>query len=196
MTRQAGSPAARTRGRRRSARRRGGSRRSPAGWRRRARRVDQRRSVSVTNRNVRRGAGMSSPGVRTRRTLAPLRRGALGAGGRRPARWGRCARRADPARTYPVPVARDLVHAGGRVPLVPGGTLFDAADQLAMVVPASCRRSGRCHESSSKFSAARMPSHCRTRRRHPQAELSAGLPGRRGGEPIDADLEFVVLRAT
>ena len=32
------------------------------------------------------------------------------------------------------------------MPLVPGGTLFDAADELAMVVPASCRRSGRCHE--------------------------------------------------
>ncbi len=44
------------------------------------------------------------------------------------------------------PVAPDLVHAGRRVPLEPGGTLFDAADELALVVPASCRRSGRCHE--------------------------------------------------
>ena len=43
-------------------------------------------------------------------------------------------------------MAPDLVHAGHRVPLVPGRTLFDAADELELVVPASCRRSGRCHE--------------------------------------------------
>src|SRR3990172_6504436 len=41
-----------------------------------------------------------------------------------------------------VGVAADLVHAGRRVPLVAGRTLFDAADELDMVVPASCRRSG------------------------------------------------------
>ncbi len=43
-------------------------------------------------------------------------------------------------------VGHDLVHAGRRVPLATGRTLFDAADELAMVVPASCRRSGRCRE--------------------------------------------------
>jgi uncharacterized 2Fe-2S/4Fe-4S cluster protein (DUF4445 family) len=50
------------------------------------------------------------------------------------------------ARTYAMAMAPDLVHAGHRVPLVPGRTLFDAADELKLVVPASCRRSGRCHE--------------------------------------------------
>jgi uncharacterized 2Fe-2S/4Fe-4S cluster protein (DUF4445 family) len=43
-------------------------------------------------------------------------------------------------------VAPELVHAGRRVPLVPGRSLFDAADELEMVVPASCARSGRCRE--------------------------------------------------
>jgi len=39
-----------------------------------------------------------------------------------------------------------VVHAGHRAPLVEAKTLFDAADELELVVPASCRRSGRCHE--------------------------------------------------
>jgi len=39
-----------------------------------------------------------------------------------------------------------LVHGQQRVPLVVGRTLFDAADDLEMLVPASCRRSGRCRE--------------------------------------------------
>ena len=43
-------------------------------------------------------------------------------------------------------MAPDLIHAGHRVPPVSGRTLFDAADELELVVPASCRRSGRCHE--------------------------------------------------
>lgn len=43
-------------------------------------------------------------------------------------------------------MGHDLIHAGRRVPLATGRTLFDAADELAMVVPASCRRSGRCRE--------------------------------------------------
>jgi uncharacterized 2Fe-2S/4Fe-4S cluster protein (DUF4445 family) len=43
-------------------------------------------------------------------------------------------------------VGHDLIHAGRRIPLTTGRTLFDAADELAMVVPASCRRSGRCRE--------------------------------------------------
>src|SRR5450759_5450984 len=45
---------------------------------------------------------------------------------------------APPAATYATGMAPDLVHAGHRVPLVPGRTLFDAADELELVVPASC----------------------------------------------------------
>ncbi len=40
----------------------------------------------------------------------------------------------------------DLIHEGRRSPLVVGRSLFDYADDLAVVVPASCRRTGRCHE--------------------------------------------------
>jgi ferredoxin len=39
-----------------------------------------------------------------------------------------------------------LVHQGHRVAIVSGRTLIDAADEPELVVPASCRRSGRCHE--------------------------------------------------
>ncbi len=92
-------------------------------------------------------------------------------------------------------MARHLVHAGRRVPLVPGGTLFDAADELAMVVPASCRRSGRCHECVVEVlrgEDALAP---------PDAQEAFLRPGYRlacravvAREPTDADLEFVVLR--
>jgi uncharacterized 2Fe-2S/4Fe-4S cluster protein (DUF4445 family) len=40
----------------------------------------------------------------------------------------------------------DLIHAGRHQPLVPGRTLFEQTDELATVVPASCRFSGRCRE--------------------------------------------------
>ena len=40
----------------------------------------------------------------------------------------------------------DLIHEGHRSPLTAGRSLFDYADDLAVVVPASCRRTGRCHE--------------------------------------------------
>jgi uncharacterized 2Fe-2S/4Fe-4S cluster protein (DUF4445 family) len=40
----------------------------------------------------------------------------------------------------------DVIHGAERRPLVPGRSLFDEADQLAVVVPASCRRAGTCHE--------------------------------------------------
>jgi uncharacterized 2Fe-2S/4Fe-4S cluster protein (DUF4445 family) len=40
----------------------------------------------------------------------------------------------------------DLVHGGHRTPLASGRTLFDHADELAMVVPDTCRRTGRCRE--------------------------------------------------
>lgn len=43
-------------------------------------------------------------------------------------------------------MAAVAVNAGHRVPLVEAKTLFDAVDELELAVPASCRRSGRCHE--------------------------------------------------
>lgn len=40
----------------------------------------------------------------------------------------------------------DFIHGTERRPLVPGQSLFDVAGELSVVVPASCRRTGRCHE--------------------------------------------------
>jgi uncharacterized 2Fe-2S/4Fe-4S cluster protein (DUF4445 family) len=40
----------------------------------------------------------------------------------------------------------DFVHGSERRPLVPGQSLFDVAGELAVVVPASCKQTGRCHE--------------------------------------------------
>jgi len=92
-------------------------------------------------------------------------------------------------------VARDLVHAGLRVPLVPGGTLFDAADELQMVVPASCRRSGRCHECVVEILQG---GDALGRPDEQEAFLRAGyrLACRAivEREPAGGDLEFVVLR--
>ena len=90
-------------------------------------------------------------------------------------------------------MAPDLVHAGHRVPLVPGRTLFDAADELELVVPASCRRSGRCHECIVEVTAggeALTP---------PSAEEAFLRPGyrlacRAAVERTDTEIEFVVLR--
>jgi len=90
-------------------------------------------------------------------------------------------------------MAPDLVHAGHRVPLVPGRTLFDAADELELVVPASCRRSGRCHECivevafGGEVLSAPGPE---------EAFLRDGyrLACRAVVERDDADIEFSVLR--
>ena len=94
-----------------------------------------------------------------------------------------------------MPVARHLVHAGRRVPLVPGGTLFDAADELAMVVPASCRRSGRCHECVVEIlrgEDALAPPDAQEAFLRPGYRLACRATVER--EPRDSDLEFVVLR--
>ena len=92
-------------------------------------------------------------------------------------------------------MARHLVHAGRRVPLVPGRTLFDAADELAMVVPASCRRSGRCHECVVEIlrggDALSVPDEQEAFLR-PGYRLACRATVER--EPSDADLEFLVLR--
>jgi uncharacterized 2Fe-2S/4Fe-4S cluster protein (DUF4445 family) len=92
-------------------------------------------------------------------------------------------------------VAPDLVHAGRRVPLVPGGTLFDAADELAMVVPASCRRSGRCHECVVEVlrgGDALSPPDDQEAFLRPGYRLACRAIVER--DPERGDLEFVVLR--
>ncbi len=92
-------------------------------------------------------------------------------------------------------VARQLVHAGRRVPLVPGRTLFDAADELAMVVPASCRRSGRCHECVVEIlrgGDALSPPDEQEAFLRPGYRLACRTTVER--EPADGDLEFIVLR--
>ena len=86
-----------------------------------------------------------------------------------------------------------LVHAGHRVPLVPGRTLFDAADELELVVPASCRRSGRCHECVVEMKAGGDALTL------PTAEEAFLRPGYRlacqaAVERVDVDVEFAVLR--
>ena len=90
-------------------------------------------------------------------------------------------------------MAPDLVHAGHRVPLVRGRTLFDAADELELVVPASCRRSGRCHECIVEVTAGGDALSA------PGAEETFLRPGyrlacRASVERDDTDIEFAVLR--
>lgn len=90
-------------------------------------------------------------------------------------------------------MAPDLVHGGHRVPLVPGRTLFDAADELELVVPASCRRSGRCHECIVEVTAGSGALAA------PDAEEAFLRPGYRLAcravvERDDQDVEFAVLR--
>ena len=40
----------------------------------------------------------------------------------------------------------DFVHGSERRPLAAGQSLFDVAGELSVVVPASCKKTGRCHE--------------------------------------------------
>lgn len=101
----------------------------------------------------------------------------------------------EPADRILLPVARALVHGGRRAPLVPGGTLFDAADELAMVVPASCRRSGRCHECVVEVlrgGDALSPPDEQEAFLRPGYRLACRAVVER--EPAESDLEFVVLR--
>ncbi len=87
----------------------------------------------------------------------------------------------------------DVVHGSERRPLVPGSLLFDDADELSVVVPASCRRTGRCHECVIEVRTGGdqlFP---------PTAAESFLAPGFRLAcqarvERAEQDLEFVVLR--
>ncbi len=76
-----------------------------------------------------------------------------------------------------------------------GGTLFDAADELDMVVPASCRRSGRCHECIVEIlrgGEALSPTDEQERFLRPGYRLACRATV--VGEPAEGDLEFIVLR--
>lgn len=71
-----------------------------------------------------------------------------GARDRAKARLGEIRRRAAARRGGAEPAAGPgtITHGGERSPLVAGLTLFDHADALAVEVPTSCQRNGRCHE--------------------------------------------------
>ena len=71
-----------------------------------------------------------------------------GAGTRAKERLDRIRRAAAARRAGGAPAAGPgmATHDGRRRPLAAGMTLFDCADELAVEVPTSCQRNGRCHE--------------------------------------------------
>ncbi|MHB8892720.1 MAG: ASKHA domain-containing protein [Candidatus Limnocylindrales bacterium] len=87
----------------------------------------------------------------------------------------------------------DLVHGSERRTLEPGHLLFDDAAELAVVVPASCRRTGRCHECVVEVRAGGDQLSART-----EAESFLGATFRLACqatvERAERDLEFAVLR--
>jgi uncharacterized 2Fe-2S/4Fe-4S cluster protein (DUF4445 family) len=87
----------------------------------------------------------------------------------------------------------DVVHGAERRPLVPGRFLFDDAAELAVVVPASCQRTGRCHECVVEIRAGADQLSPRTDQ---EGFLSEGfrLACQARVERADRDLEFAVLR--
>lgn len=90
-------------------------------------------------------------------------------------------------------MAAAVHNSGHGPPLVEGTTLFEAADELDLVVPASCRRSGRCHECIVEVKAGSESLAPRT------TEESFLRPGYRLAcqavvARTDIDIEFAVLR--
>lgn len=86
-----------------------------------------------------------------------------------------------------------IVHAGRRVPLRPGRSLFDEADELALQVPASCRRTGRCHECIVEVAGGEESLSPRTAEEHflpPGFRLACQAIVERD----DRDVEFAILR--
>ena len=87
----------------------------------------------------------------------------------------------------------NVVHGSERRPLEPGHLLFDDAAELAVVVPASCRRTGRCHECVVEIRAGGDQLSPRT-----EAETFLGATFRLACqatvERAERDVEFVVLR--
>ncbi len=80
-----------------------------------------------------------------------------------------------------------------RRPLVPGRLLYDEADQLSVIVPASCKRTGRCHECVVEVRAGGDQLSPRTAE---EGFLGAGfrLACQALVERADRDVEFAVLR--
>lgn len=87
----------------------------------------------------------------------------------------------------------NVVHGSERRPLVPGHLLFDAANELSVVVPASCRRTGRCHECVVEI---RTGDDQLTPRTPAEAFLGAGfrLACQALIASAEQDVEFTVLR--
>jgi uncharacterized 2Fe-2S/4Fe-4S cluster protein (DUF4445 family) len=87
----------------------------------------------------------------------------------------------------------NVVHGSERRPLELGHLLFDDAAELAVVVPASCRRTGRCHECVVEVRAGGDQLSPRT-----EAETFLGATFRLACqatvERAERDVEFVVLR--
>ena len=76
-----------------------------------------------------------------------------------------------------------VIHGSERRPLVPGRLLFDEADQLSVIVPASCRRTGRCHECVVEIRAGRRPALAADR---PGGVPRTGVPARLPGDAWSA----------
>jgi uncharacterized 2Fe-2S/4Fe-4S cluster protein (DUF4445 family) len=87
----------------------------------------------------------------------------------------------------------DFIHGSERRPLVPGQLLFDVASELSVVVPASCRRTGRCHECVVEI---RSGADQLTPRTGEEAFLGAGFRLACQARVADTrrDVEFTVLR--
>lgn len=87
----------------------------------------------------------------------------------------------------------DVVHGSERRPLEPGHLLFDDAAELAVVVPASCKSTGRCHECVVEVRAGGDQLSPRT---EAESFLGSGfrLACQATVERAERDLEFTVLR--
>ena len=87
----------------------------------------------------------------------------------------------------------DLIHGSERRPLEPGHLLFDDAAELSVVVPASCRKTGRCHECVVEI---RQGAEQLSPRTAEEGFLGAAfrLACQAHIERTERDLEFVVLR--
>jgi uncharacterized 2Fe-2S/4Fe-4S cluster protein (DUF4445 family) len=87
----------------------------------------------------------------------------------------------------------NVLHGSERRPLEPGRLLFDDAAELSVVVPASCRMTGRCHECVVEIRSGGDQLSPRT-----EAESFLGASFRLACqayvERAEQDLEFVVLR--
>ena len=86
-----------------------------------------------------------------------------------------------------------VIHGSERRPLVPGRLLYDEADQLSVVVPASCQRTGRCHECVVEIRTGLDQLSARTAE---EAFLGPGfrLACQATIERADRDVEFAILR--